>query len=269
MKFIKLVRRRSLIHDILYVVLNVGLALAVVLTIQFTDSLFLAILIILLSKWRVFAVRPRFWAAHIQSNLVDYIVGISIAILMYLVHTSNVAGLEKFIILSSYTALYIVWLLFIKPKSKRLYMHIQAGVALFLGAYAVYSIAYEWSSGLVVATMALIGYASARHVLSSYEEQYITLLSMIWGLITAEVAWIMYHWTVAYVPLGIETISFPRASLTLLCLGLIGERAYDSLYKHNRIRLNDIMMPIIFTLAITLLLPLILSFIGPDVAIGL
>lgn len=268
MELLRFARRKSLVNEVLYYGLNIALALAIVFTIQLTDSLFLALLIFLLSKWRVFAIRPRYWVAHLQSNLVDYIVGISITVLMYLVHNSAAGDVEKTIILTIYTIAFMLWLVWIKPKSKRVYMHIQAGVALFLGTTALFSVAYEWSSAFVVLVMALIGYATARHVLSSYEERHITLLSLIWGLITAEFGWLVYHWTVAYMPLNIETVSFPRAALTVTCLALIAERAYDSLHKHDRIRLNDILMPIIFTLAVTLLLPIVLSLIGPDVAVG-
>lgn len=268
MELLKLVRRRSFIHEVLYAALNIGLALTVVLVIQLTDSLFLAVLIILLSKWRVFAVRPRYWFVHVQSNLVDYIVSISVVMLMYLAHSSGAGDVEKGIILTVYVLAYIFWLLYVKPRSKRIYMHIQAGVALFLGTTALYSVAYEWPSVFVVSAMWLIGYAAARHILTSYEESNITLLSLIWGLITAEFGWMVYHWTVAYMPLGVETFSFPRAALTVLCIGLIAERAYDSLHKHDRIRTNDILMPVIFTLAIAVLLPIILSLLGPNVAIG-
>ncbi len=37
----------------------------------------LALSIIVLSKWRMFAVRPRFWLANIRANAVDLIVGLS------------------------------------------------------------------------------------------------------------------------------------------------------------------------------------------------
>lgn len=188
---------------------------------------------------------------------------------MFLAHSSAADETSKFIIMTIYTLAYITWLVYIKPKSKRIFMHIQAGIALFLGTSALYSVAYDWSSALIVLFMAIIGYATARHVLSSYEEMQVTLLSMVWAIISAEFGWLVYHWTVAYMPLSVETFAFPRAALTMLCLGLIAERAYDSLHKHDRIRFNDVLMPVLFTLAVTVVLPVLLSLLGPSVAIGI
>lgn len=269
MEFLKSVRRKSFISEVVYYGLNISLALTLTLIISLTNSLFFALLVFVISKWRVFAIRPRFWFVHLQSNLVDYIVGISIIILMYLANSSSVDDLQKYSVLGFYTLIFIGWLVYIKPKSKRVFMHIQAAIALYLGVVSIYSIGYEWSSGVVVFAMAVVGYAAARHMLSSYEERNIILLSLVWGFVTAELGWLVYHWTVAYTPLGVGAFIFPRAALTVVCIGLIAEKAYDSFHKHNRIRMNDILMPIVFTLAVTLLLPILLSLFGPDVAIGL
>src|SRR5688572_12568793 len=38
----------------------------------------LAYLVVILSKWRMFAVRPRHWLAHIRVNAVDITVGLSL-----------------------------------------------------------------------------------------------------------------------------------------------------------------------------------------------
>src|ERR1051326_6294486 len=42
----------------------------------------LAILLVLLAKWRIFAVRPRYWLVNIASNGVDILVGISLVLFM-------------------------------------------------------------------------------------------------------------------------------------------------------------------------------------------
>src|SRR5579864_9817282 len=67
----------------------------------------LALAIILLSKWRMFAVRPRYWLANIRANAVDIIVGVSFLVLM--VHSGT--QLWQLIL----ALLYAVWLLVIKP----------------------------------------------------------------------------------------------------------------------------------------------------------
>lgn len=269
MELFKSARRKSLISDLAHSVLNVFVAIATVVVIQFTESLFLAIFIVLLSKWRVFAVRPRFWFANVQSNLVDYIVNISIVILMYLAHTSNVINIEKNIVIGIYFLLYVAWLLYIKPKSKRSFMALQSGFALFLGVSALYSIGYDWWATPVVLLMWIIGYAFSRHILSSYDESRITFLSLIFGFGLAELGWIVYQWTVAYVPFGITALSFPRASLTLLCLSIIVYKSYDSYYHNEKIKWSQIKTPVAFAISIIILLPTILSLLGPNISIGL
>src|ERR1700722_11517154 len=46
------------------------------------DFFQLALAIILLSKWRMFAVRRRYWPANIRANDIDIIVGVSAVIFM-------------------------------------------------------------------------------------------------------------------------------------------------------------------------------------------
>jgi hypothetical protein len=69
-----------------HVGLNILLALLVFVLVRI-DFVQLALAIILLSKWRMFAVRPRFWPANIRANSVDIIV--SVSILLFMVHSAT------------------------------------------------------------------------------------------------------------------------------------------------------------------------------------
>lgn len=269
MELIKNARRKSLFSNIAHALLNIIVAIAAVVVIQFTESIFLSILIILVSKWRVFAVRPRFWLANLQSNLVDYIVNLSLVVLMFIVHTSNVITIEKNIVVGIYFLIYVIWLIYIKPKSKRKFMVLQSGLALFLGVSALYSISYDWWASLVVLFMWVIGYGISRHVLSSYEEPKMNTLALYFALIFAELGWVAYQWTVAYVPFGVSALSFPRAALTILCLSIITYKCYDSIHRHEKIRWSFIKTSISFSVCIIVLLPIMLSLIGPNVPVGL
>ncbi len=269
MEFLKIVRRRSFLSEVVYTVLNIALAVGIVLIIRATESPWLAVGLVLLSKWRVLAVRPRYWFVNIQSNLVDFIVSISTVIFLYTTYVGATDPSQKLIIMGILTALYIGWLLFLKPRSKRSYVVAQAGVALFTGVTALYIISYAWPASLVVLAMWLIGYATARHVFSSYDETHILFLSLLWGVVLAEIGWLAYHWTVAYAPLGLENVLFPRVSLTVFCIGFILHRAYDSFYHHQKVRGNDILLPILFTASIIIVLPLILNLLGASVTIGI
>jgi len=269
MELIKNSRRRSFISNLIHVLLNIAVAVVSVIIIEFTESLLLAILVVLISKWRVLAVRPRFWFANIQSNLVDYTVNLSIVILIYLTRISEVPNIEKNVVIFIYFLIYLVWLTYIKPKSKRSFMAIQSGFAIFLGTSALYNIGFDWWATPVVAIMWIIGYGVSRHLLSSYDESKLSTLALYFGLIFAELGWVVYQWTVAYIPLGVSSLSFPRASLTILCLSIIAYKCYDSIYHHQKVRWSYIKTPISFSFCIIVLLPLMLSLLGPNVPVGL
>ncbi len=249
--------------------LNIALAIAVVLVIRATESPWPAVGLVLLSKWRVLAVRPRYWFVNIQANLVDFIVSISLVVFLYTTYISAAEPAQKLAILIGLTLLYIGWLLFLKPRAKRAYIVAQAGVALFAGVAALFMLSYALPASVTVIIMWLIGYATARHVLATYDETHILFLSLVWGLTLAELGWLAYHWTVAYRPLGIESVIFPRVALTVLCIGFILHKAYDSYYHHQKIRTNDVLLPILFTLSIIIVLPIVLNLLGADVTIGI
>ena len=269
MEFLKIIRRRSFLSEVVYTVLNVALAVGVVLIIMATQSPWLAMLLVAISKWRVLAVRPRYWFVNVQANLVDFIVSISLIVFLYTTYVGSVESSQKLFILAALTVLYIGWLLFLKPRSKRIYVALQAGVALFVGVTALFILSFAWPASAVVLLMWLIGYTTARHVLSSYEETHILFLSLLWGLILAEMGWLAYHWTVAYMPLGIQNVIFPRVALTVFCIGFILHRCYDSFYHHQKIRGNDIILPVLFTVSIIVILPLVLNLLGANVTFGI
>lgn len=269
MDFLKNVRKRSFLSEVVYTILNIALAVGVVLIVVATQSPGLAIALVVLSKWRVLAVRPRYWFANAQANLVDFIVSISVVVFLYTTEIGAATPSQSLFILVGLTILYIGWLLFLKPRSKRVYVVAQAGVALFMGTGTLFMLSYAWPASVVVLLMWLIGYTTARHVLSSYDETHVLFLSLLWGLVLSEIGWLAYHWTVAYMPLGIQGIIFPRVALTVFCIGFIVHRSYDSFYHHQKIRGNDVLLPILFTVSIIVVLPLVLDLLGANVAIGI
>src|SRR5665213_1776460 len=94
-----------------------------------------ALVVILLSKWRMFAVRPRYWLANIEANAVDIIVGV--ATLIFMVHTGSIL----FQLL--WAALYAGWLIVLKPNSNVLGMIAQAFIGQIYGLMALF---LEWPS---------------------------------------------------------------------------------------------------------------------------
>jgi len=169
--------------------LNVVLALLVFVLVR-TSFVQLALVIILLSKWRMFAVRPRFWPANIRANAVDIIV--SLSFLLFMVNSGS-----QWMQLV-WTASYVVWLLVIKPASSVLVVSLQAMIGLLLGMTALF---IKWGDGSLVWLVlfsALTCYMVARHFLDSFDEPYAKLLSYLWAYFGAGLVWVLGHWLLFY-----------------------------------------------------------------------
>lgn len=252
MEFLRVVKRRSLLSETIYILLNLALAGAVVGAVIATGSPWLAIGLVLISKWRVLAVRPRYWLAHIETNTVDIIVSVGVVLLMYLAgHSDSRAALGVQLVLA---VLYALWLLVLKPRSKRVYVVAQAAVAVVVGTMAFASISYEWPSSVFVIVMWVIGYACARHVLSAYSEKSIRQLSLIWGFIFAEIGWLLYHWTIAYTLPFAAGLKLPQMSIILLALSFLAERVYATFTRNEKVQLADIALPLFLSLGLIVVL---------------
>lgn len=258
MEFLKLTKKRSLFSEFIYVILNIGLAIAVLVVVWAVESPWAALALVLLSKWRVLAVRPRYWFANVQANLVDIIVSVSVVVLLY---AASGAVITQCIL----AALYMVWLLFIKPRSKRVFVTLQAGIALFLGITALAIVAYEWNVAFFVIAMWLIGYSTARHVLASYDEVHLAFYSLIWGFVMAEFGWFMYHWTFAYNLPGVGNIKLVQGALIALALSFLAERVYASYEKNGEVRNNDILLPALFSISVILVLVIFFNRINTGI----
>lgn len=263
MEFLKFVRKRSFLSELIYTALNIALAVGVLLIVLYTEAVWLAVVLVLLSKWRVFAVRPRYWWANLRSNLVDFIVSIGFVLHMYIINATSIEESSKVALLIAVTFAYIGWLLFIKPRSKRSFIAVQAGVAVFLGMSALFVLSYNWPVSIVVGFAWLIGYAAARHLLSSYDEETHGLfLGLVWGLIVAEIAWVSYHWAIAY-PLPIfPSLMLPQAALTVTLVSFLAYKVYDSFYHHSKVRMSDVLLPLLFTLSVLIVLLVVFNRVG-------
>lgn len=218
MDLIRIVAKRSKVSDVVYIVLNLALAgLVLGLTLAFQPP-YLAYAVVLLSKWRTFAVRPRFWFANLQTSLVDLLVGLSMVTLIW-----QASG--SLLIQVLLTTLYAGWLLIIKPRSKRVFIHLQAAVSQFLALMALFSMAHYIDVALVVALCWTIGYVCARHILIAEDEPEFMVMSMIWGFVVAELGWLSYHWTVAYQLSG--TLLLPQVAIIVALIGYIMMKLYE------------------------------------------
>lgn len=149
-----------------------------------------AILLAILSKWRMFAVRPRYWMANLISNGVD--ITVAVALILFMGSTAS-TWWQLF-----WTALWAGWLIWLKPRYDVLSVSAQAMIGQLLGLAVLYLKFGDASLLILVATTWVIAYSSARHFLTSFEEDFAPLLAHIWGYFAAGLAFILGHWLLFY-----------------------------------------------------------------------
>ena len=201
----------------------------------------LAFSLVVLSKWRMVAVKPRFWLTNIRANAIDMIVGVSVVI--FLVQSSSL----PFQIL--FSGLYIAWLIFLKPASSLLATSSQAIIGQFVGLTALY---LAWVNGPLyglVLTTGVICYFGAHHFFDGYDEPYAKLLSYIWAYFGAALAWLLAHWLLYY-----KFIAQPTLILFVISFGLGLLYHLDHNKKLNRSLRNQIIFSAVAIIAIILFL---------------
>jgi hypothetical protein len=154
------------------------------------DFVSIAILLILLSKWRMFSVQPRYWLANLIANGIDITVGISAVLFM----ASTPSGWWQIF----WATLYGLWLIWLKPRSDVLSVSFQAMVGQLLGLAVLYLKFGDAPIAVLVAATWLITYLAARHFLTSFEESHTTLLAYSWAYFSACLAFILGHWLLFY-----------------------------------------------------------------------
>lgn len=255
--FLKIVKQKTVFNEIIYYSLNLGLVILLFTLSQTIHSPVVAIVLVLLSKWRVFAVRPRYWWTNIQASAVDTIVGLGVVVLMYLPGVALITQI-------SVAIAYALWLVVLKPQTKPWQMALQSFAAIFIGVTALYSISYSWPVSLVVGVMFVIGYSAARHILYAHEEEQITLISMIWGLFFAEIGWLAYYWSFGYGLPGATSVKLPQVTIITILMSFLAERIYYSWVRNKKVIVGDVLVPTIFTV---LLIGVMLIFFNSNTSI--
>lgn len=199
------------------------------------DFFSLAVALVVLSKWRMFAVKPRHWPANIRANAVDLIVGLSIVVFM-----SN-AGSQS--IQAGWAVMYALWLIYVKPKSTFFGVTIQALVAQFAGLTALFINWGDSSIAVLVILAWLVCYSAARHFFTTFDEPLTRFLSDVWAYFGAALTWVLSHWLLFY-----GVVAQPTLILTVLGFGLSGIYYLDQedrLSAHLKRQIVFIMIAII------------------------
>jgi hypothetical protein len=174
---------------LIHVALNIALPVVAYILVR-TDFVFIAILLVLVSKWRMFAVQTRYWIANLIANGADIMVGVALVLFM----ASTASGWWQFF----WAVIYGVWLVWLKPRSDVLSVSAQAMVGQLLGLSVLYLKFGDSSIFALVLGTWLVAYIAARHFLTSFEEPHTALLSHVWAYFAASLAFILGHWLLFY-----------------------------------------------------------------------
>ena len=253
--FILARKSRDIASNAVHIFLNILLGLGAVLITVFSGSPLLGILLVLVSKWRVFAVRRRYLWLNIKSNLVDLIVGVSVVVLAY--YAGNNLLPVDFLLM----AIYMVWLLVIKPMSTENANLTQSLVAVFLGISATTIMTASTDATFAIILAFLVGYAASRHVLVQADGQDSAMTTLVCGLIFAEVAWLCHTWLIVYT-FGDTGIRVPQAAIILTIFAFMYNYARQAMLRYqDDFRFRHIIGPVLF--GVTLIGVIVIWFSNP------
>lgn len=225
-----------------YLILNVFLPVLVLLLVK-AELGTVALAVILLSKWRMFAVQPRFWIANIRSNAVDILLGLSMLGFMM----GTLSDWTRVV----YALLWAVWLIFLKPRNSPLMVSLQALTGQTAALMAIFS---TWSRSPLILLVLAVGsvcFFAAHHFFYSFDEPYIRLLSYVWGYFGAALTWVLGHWLLYHTVVSQVTLIITAVALGLGTLYYLDH--FDRLSKFVRREVMFIMSAVIVIMAGALL----------------
>jgi hypothetical protein len=224
-----------------HIITNLVLVLLVFVLVRI-DFAQLALALVLLSKWRMFVVRPRFWPTLVRYNSVDVIV--SISLLVFMVHSDS--QLTQLL----WAGAYAFWLLIVKPASGAMMVSIQAMAGLLFGLSAVF---LAWGASplyWLVFSAATVCYLAARHFFDSFDEPYAKLLSYLWAFFTASLTWVLGHWLLFYGPVAQPTLLLVAVGYGLAALYYLDHN--DKLSRLVRVEITATTCAIVVAVVISL-----------------
>lgn len=249
MEFISISKKHSLASSVAHIFLNILLVVASWLSIYIIKTPFVAIGLILISKWRTFAVRPRYWIVNIKANLVDMIFSLSMVVLMFSI------GVEYWASQALLILLFLLWIILIKPRSGKFWYMTQSLMSVFFGLAGILSIGYGWDGVVIAAFAFLIGYSSLRHILSNSEHDNVEILSLCWGLLFAQFIWVANYLIIGYslsIGSGLLVI-VPQISIIASILSLVVFDILSEIQKDD-FSMKKFKVPILFAVAVCFVL---------------
>ncbi len=241
-------KSRNVISSILHVLLNILLGVGSIAITVISGSWWIGLILVVISKWRIFAVRPRFWLTNIKSSLVDLIVGSSFVFITYC------SGTEWLLVHALLALGYCIWLTVIKPMSSDVATEVQAIFAMFIGTTAASLLFASSNSVLMTLCCFFVGFSCARHILVQTEDNDFGLVTLSCGLVSAEVAWLCNSWLIVYT-FGTTGIAVPQVSIILTIFAFLVGRIIASARAHDgKISLSEVFTPALFSVLLVFII---------------
>ncbi len=248
-------KSRNALSSLMHTILNLLLAIVSIGSTVVTGNPIIGLLLIVVSKWRVFAVNHRYWWVNIRSSLVDFIVGISFVLLAYA--AGSIFLPVHFVLMAAYA----IWLIIIKPRSSLTFAMIQALIAVLVGTTAASVFGAVTDSLVLVIAEFIIGYAASHHVLVQGEDKDSSFISLVCGLFCAEIAWLSYAWLIIY-SFASTGLCISQLAILLTVLMFAYFKIYQNISQHEgKLQLKELALPLIFSVAVVVIL--IIGFSQP------
>jgi hypothetical protein len=94
---------------------------------------------------------------------------------------------------------YMIWLVWLKPKSNQSAVMAQALLAQIMALVAFYQAFSVHSITWAVIAVSIICYVSARHFFGAFDEPLTRQYSAVWAWFGAGLTWVLEHWLLIYV----------------------------------------------------------------------
>lgn len=256
-------KSRNALSSLMHVLLNLALAVVSIGATVITGNCLIGLILIFVSKWRIFAVNHRYWLLNIRSSLVDFIVGAGFVLLAY------AAGKSFLPVHFALMAAYAIWLIVLKPRSSAKFAITQALTAILVGSTAASIFAAITNDNIMSLILAvsefIIGYAASNHVLVQASDTNPTLISLVVGLVFAEIAWLSHVWLIIYT-IGSTGICLSQLALILTVLAFAYFQVYSDMSKHKgKLMLGNVSLPLVF--CAIMILVLVIGFSQPRFSI--
>ncbi len=248
-------KSRNFLSSFLHIFFNLALAIFSIGATVITGNFIIGLILVVASKWRIFAVNHRYWLLNIRSSLVDFIVGTSFVLLAY------AAGTTFLPVHLALMAGYAIWLILIKPRSSANWTIVQAICAIILGTTVASIFAAISDSIVLVIACFIIGYAASHHVLVQNDNRDASYLSLACGLFFAEIAWLSNSWLILYT-MNNTGICISQLSLILSVIAFAYFRINAEISTHgNKFKFKNVALPVLFCLLVVIVL--IIGFSQP------